>query len=132
MTRFLDGPAAGKTMQLRRAPLLLRVVEGPDGFDALDLLEDEPLPEERIWVYRLVAHEGFTHVHTGNGLPREHLGRWLAIAEYRLASEQPDEQVLRHTSSWRRWANEYALRSQWPVSLSGPSSSPSNGHLHRG
>jgi len=43
MTRFLDGPAQGETLMLRRAPILLRVTRDPMGnFDGLDQLDDRP------------------------------------------------------------------------------------------
>ena len=45
MTRFLDGPAAGVLLALRRAPLYLRVVyhaKREEPWDALDQLADVP------------------------------------------------------------------------------------------
>lgn len=52
MTRFIDGPAAGKVLSLSNAPLLLRVViDERGGVDALDVPTDEPRPNEKIHLY---------------------------------------------------------------------------------
>lgn len=54
---FIDGPAAGRTLDLRRAPHFLRVVTAEDGtVDALDQPTDEPAAGETIHVY--VAEAG--------------------------------------------------------------------------
>lgn len=51
---FLDGPGKGQGLNLKRAPLFLRLVVKPDGrIDALDQLEDRPADEERLYAYRL-------------------------------------------------------------------------------
>lgn len=56
MTSFAGGPAAGVSLLLRRAPLYLRAVTGPDGkWDALDLLDDAPAPNETVVAYRRVG-----------------------------------------------------------------------------
>jgi len=53
MTRFLDGPAAGKTLSLSYAPMYLRVVIDPKGnVDALDAPDDSPRPGEIVHLYR--------------------------------------------------------------------------------
>ena len=54
MTRFLDGPAAGNALMLRRAPLFLRVTIDAAGgkVDALDQLDDDPQDGETVHVYR--------------------------------------------------------------------------------
>jgi len=56
MSKFLDGPASGTTLMLRRAPIMLRAVCGPNGeWDALDQLDDDPKADERIVVYVMVG-----------------------------------------------------------------------------
>lgn len=60
MIEFLDGPAGNKTLELRRAPVYLRVVIDADGnIDALDQLDDRPKEDERIttgvWMMRLAS-----------------------------------------------------------------------------
>lgn len=60
--RFLDGPAAGLEITVRRAPTYLRVVAGGvkgtawrgECWDVLDLPEDEPEAGERLYAYRIM------------------------------------------------------------------------------
>lgn len=52
--RALDGPAAGINLSLRSCPTYLRLVHGPDGWDALDQPEDRPQEGETVWPYRIV------------------------------------------------------------------------------
>lgn len=59
MTRFIDGPAEGVTLMLKRTPVYLRVVRNRQGkWDALDQLDDSPASDEEIFVYRLKEHLG--------------------------------------------------------------------------
>jgi hypothetical protein len=52
MIHFLDGPATGQLLMLRRAPRYLRVTKSPRGvWDALDRLDDTPTAEEQVYVY---------------------------------------------------------------------------------
>lgn len=105
MIRFLDGPAADAVLTLRRAPLLLRVVIGPRGaIDALDQLDDEPRPRERIHVYRRTDETRRIHLKCARGSGLR--SGWYLSADYRLHAEQPDEEVLRSTERWRSWAME--------------------------
>lgn len=107
MTTFLDGPAYGTTLFLKRAPHYLRVVLGPDGpthtgtVDALDQLDDVPRSDERIVVYEMTA--GPTHVHINRG--RKGCA-WYRGGEYRMVAAQPEDAVLRSTESWRAWVSE--------------------------
>ena len=100
MIKFLDGPAAGQTLLLRRAPRLLRVVRGPSGkFDALDQLDDTPADDETVTVYVLgPGTPGVVHLNMGRlG------GGWYVIAEYRLHPSQPADWQARETSAWQDW-----------------------------
>jgi hypothetical protein len=47
-TKFLDGPAKGKSLELQCAPEFLRVVIEGRKVDALDLPDDEPAADEII------------------------------------------------------------------------------------
>lgn len=98
MTRFVDGPANGQTMMLRRAPLFLRVTQLPSGkCDALDALEDKPMKDEAIFIYR-----------------REGEPTWMAIrpggvyrgGNYRLLAEQPTDEEVRTNERWAKWVTE--------------------------
>jgi hypothetical protein len=99
MTRFLDGPAVGTTLLLKRAPLFLRAVQDQAGtWDALDQLTDEPRADERIVVYRMV--EGPTVVHINRG--RNGSGFYRG-GGYLLVDPQPSDDVVRKTQLWRWW-----------------------------
>jgi hypothetical protein len=103
VTRFVDGPASGTVLQLRRAPVLLRVVRGHAGeWDALDQLEDVPRADETLVVYRRVGRPSRCHINAGRGR-----SGWYAIAEYRVVADQPTEDVVRDTRRWRAWALAY-------------------------
>lgn len=100
---FVDGPAAGVALELSRAPLLLRVVEArgvaTDRWDALDRLDDQPRPEERIYVYR---RRGAPMTGFIDGT--KYRGQFLA-ATYVLFEEQPaTDAEARTTEAWRAWA----------------------------
>ena len=108
MTRFLDGPAQGVTLYLKRAPVYLRAVQGPDGpthtgdWDALDQLDDSPRSGERVVVYRLEGEPTWMHVNRrgrhGSGVFRG--------GNYRVVTPQPAEDQVRSTSAWQRWVAE--------------------------
>lgn len=104
MTRFLDGPAEGTTLMLRRAPFLLRAVRDADGaWDALDQLEDQPKPDETIVVYRMVSGPSRMHVNRGR-----HGCAWYEGGDYRVLEPQPADDVIRERDAWQRWAQAEA------------------------
>lgn len=107
MTRFIDGPAAGESLMLRRAPYFLRVVQGPTGkWDALDQLDDRPSADETLVVYRLRPLTQ-TRMHVcarGRGA----VGGWFEGGEYELVADQPDDATLRDTDRWHEWAFAHA------------------------
>lgn len=103
MTRFLDGPAAGVVLSLKRAPLLLRVVRAVGGdWDALDQLADTAGPDEAITVYARASAPFSGHVN---------LGRkgcvWFKAADYRVLAVQPADAAVRTNAAWRAWATEH-------------------------
>ena len=100
MIVFDDGPAAGVSLQLRRAPLFLRVVidKQTGEVDALDQLGDQPRLGETIHAYRRVTNELQYHMRAckdGSG--------WYSSARYQLHDEQPADHVGRDRESWREW-----------------------------
>lgn len=116
MTKFLDGPAAGQTLSLRRAPILLRVVvrrrlkKGMlfpvtySTWDALDDPSDEPKPDEQIYVYRLASVPSRMFIRAcGKG--KKALGGAWPMAEYTFLAEQPDERHTREKAAWFAWAD---------------------------
>lgn len=101
MTRFDDGPAAGKVLTLARHPLYLRAVLGADGtWDALDLLDDVPQPDDTIHAYRLSSSSS-AHICYTEGRRRK--GRWERLSRYEVVEPQPDDATLRDTDAWRAW-----------------------------
>lgn len=104
MITFADGPAKGAALELRRAPLFLRVVQSADGIDALDQLDDVARPEERIFVYVRTGQASRVHVCRS---PRR-LSGWFFSAEYRLHQTQPDDAILRDFDRWSSWVLETA------------------------
>jgi hypothetical protein len=103
MTRFTDGPAAGKTLMLRRAPVFLRVVRNAKGeWDALDQLGDQPEPSETIVAYRKVKDDGWVHLRSAK---RGASGFYLS-AQYAVVDPQPDDSTMRSTQAWRAWCYE--------------------------
>ena len=108
MVTFLDGPAAGKTLDLRRAPFVLRVVINNRGtVDALDQLDDEIKPMEFAHVYRLTAPPQSIHVKA----VKRSQSAWRYIASYALApGAQPDQAILRDNERWGQWCEENKAR----------------------
>lgn len=106
MVRFLDGPAAGESLMLRRIPTLLRVVRSRNGaWDALDQLDDEPKPTETITVYRRrddLAISKYFLCSRGKG-KRESGQYWNAA--YSVLAEQPADNQVRTTAAWQSWAD---------------------------
>lgn len=114
MTDFLDGPAQGQFLSLARHPHFLRVTCEEDNFDALDKLDDESRPSERLMVYVFVAVTGTAHIsyRDENGRRR---GRSEKMVEYRLYEVQPDDATMRDTDRWRAWARAELAKIQPPT-----------------
>lgn len=115
MIKFLDGPAAGVTLMLARAPVFLRVVRSPGGkWDALDQLDDAPRPREEIHVYRVVGTPTSMHVsYRGSGGRRA--GGWFYHGEYAYVPEQPADGEVRETAAWRAWTEAQRAKEQGEV-----------------
>jgi hypothetical protein len=98
MTIFNGGPASGKVMNLRRAPLFLRVTETGGKYDALDQLSDAPRPEEKLFAYRRVGEPGAIHIRARGGG-----GGFFALATYLLVTPQPADEAMRTATAWQAW-----------------------------
>lgn len=109
MITFRDGPAAGHTLLLQRAPLYLRVTRDAQGtIDALDMPEDEPQPGETLFAYvRMTDPE---RVHLRMAPPRR--SGFYARAEYALVEPQPEDAVMRDRDRWCEWASAQTRREQ--------------------
>ena len=103
-TTFLDGPAVDARLELQRAPYFLRVVISPNGkCDALDLIDEEPMDNEVIHVYRLSINLG-----TGIACTRGKGCRRFSSAIYKLHEVQPSDAQARDTSLWHEWCEGQA------------------------
>lgn len=118
MIRFLDGPADGTELSLRRAPRFLRVVVDAKGrIDALDLLDDVAGAGETVHVYQgdvdtLMALPDDIFVCTsGPGGLRQAGG---AEGVYRHRGDVEGE-PLRDTATWRSWVTEEVERQESAV-----------------
>ena len=112
MTRFVNGPAAGKVMMLRRSPpaRFLRVtIRGVD-FDALDMLDDEPREDEQLFAYRLTEYKGMAHLLMS---PRKNSG-WFPMSVYEFVEDQPADAVMRDGDRWREWCMAQKLVARIP------------------
>lgn len=105
MIKFVDGPAAGQTLMVRRAPLFLRaVISEASEWDALDQLTDLPTPVETCHVYVRVREPGRVHLHG----PK--IGGWYATGSYRYYEPQPAQAILRRRETWEQWATKEAVK----------------------
>lgn len=109
MIRFHDGPARAQCLALRRAPYLLRVTRAGSTFDALDLVDDVPHPDEQLFAYVLI--EGPVSCHLKIAKP----GRsgFYVMATYKLVPEQPADQDMRTRTRWAAWCGANAERLGW-------------------
>lgn len=97
MTRFVDGPAKGQVLMLRRAVMFLRVTEESGKFDGLDQIEDWPTAGEKLYAYEIVGKPGYVFVDGPKCRGR------FVIAEYRLVSPQPTDAQMRSVGGWHDW-----------------------------
>lgn len=112
MVKFLNGPAAGQVLMLKRAPDLLRVTcaryqdaQKAPKFDALDQLGDEPRPEETLYAYRRTEAACTVHVRLGG--KAKHASGFYAHANYELCTMQPTDEQMRDTEQWRTWCRTH-------------------------
>lgn len=115
MIAFLDGPAAGQLLELRRAPLFLRVTQvdadgGEIAYDALDQLDDVPQSVEILFAYRLVGEAGWVRYQMAGPGGRGRQCRTIATGEYALVDPQPSDEVMRSNAQWQVWATEQARK----------------------
>lgn len=114
MTAFVDGPAAGEILMLRRAPVMLRVVRSKLGkWDALDQPDDAAKAGEQIFVYRLAEKPSRYHLCIRGKGKKE--GGFYWSGKYELLPENVADEVLRDTAAWARWCvqNFDRLMPEW-------------------
>jgi len=98
MTSFIDGPAKGQHLMLKRAARFIRVVDEVGKWDALDQPEDTPKATEKIYAYQVHGDVRACHINRGGGR-----GGFYPIAEYRFIVDQPDDATMRDADRWRAW-----------------------------
>lgn len=119
MITFQQGPAAGKTLMLRRVPFFLRVVyrEVINGIelDALDQREDTPRPEEKIVVYLRQPDTRPNQIHLN--VRGKKGGGWFARGTYKLSPVQPEkDEYMRDPMLWENWCKNREA-AQWAEPL---------------
>lgn len=124
MIAFLDGPAAGVRLQLRLAPMFLRVVtrnrDRSNMWDALDQPGDEPRRGETCFVYVLKAMPTRYFIRCS---PPSAGGAFMS-GEYVHLTERVPPAALRDNESWREWLrdNEQRLLPEWARAMKGGAS----------
>jgi hypothetical protein len=102
VSTFHGGLADGVTLLFHRGPLYLRVVHGPNGFDVLDQLDDAPLADETVHVYRRVGDSRQGHINNRGSRKGPESG-WYEFADYEHVDGVDGDQ-LRDYAAWRSWA----------------------------
>lgn len=103
MSHFIDGPAKGVSLQVRRAPIVLRVTQSSDGvWDALDQPDDEPRTDEAVYVYLLVSGISRCHIRATS----KRASGFFESGHYRLLDPQPNDSEIRKTSDWKLWCEK--------------------------
>lgn len=102
MTNFEGGPADGKRLMLRRAPVYVRVVIDRSGkVDALNERGDSPRDDETLFVYRHKPGVEPSACHLNCG--RNKGSGFYAVATYVFHQAQPPQFVLRDQALWEEF-----------------------------
>lgn len=107
MTTFIDGPAKGQHLMLRRKVRFLRVVvdSRSGNWDALDMLADHAEPTDTIYAYEAQGNGGMCHINRGkNG------SGFFSIQDYKFIPDQPSDEDMRDNDRWSKWVNDRAER----------------------
>jgi len=101
----LDGRFQHSLSLVRTPPLLRFVITGDDWktLDALDQLEDQPKPGERVIV---AERKEVNPVHFKFSGKDKHKSGWYKWVKYVSLEDQPPEDVVRDTAKWQEWAQQ--------------------------
>ena len=96
MLKFEGGPVEG-TFFCKRAPYFLRAVvnESTGAMDVLDLVDDAPEPNEKVYVYRREGEASTFHLNRGAAG-----SGFFPSATYRYMTNGED---LRENKVWQAW-----------------------------
>lgn len=107
MTTFLDGPAKGQHLMLRRRVRFLRVVVSERGvWDALDQVSDSPSVSEKLYAYEAHGEGGMCHIRSS----KKGSGGFYPMQDYKFVVEQPDDATMRDVVKWVAWVEARAVR----------------------
>lgn len=117
MTRFIDGPAAGQTLMIKRSPIFLRVTRTKTPlragqtivFAALDAPDDTPAAGEELFCYRATSDKPQGNVHLRLSGKAKRASGFYPMGEYALYPDQPPDEVMRDNARWQAWCKEQAL-----------------------
>lgn len=97
MLELKDGPCEG-VYYCKRAPYRLRaVVNGQGEKDVLDLVDDTPADDEKVYIYRLEGEPGWMHIHGTK------IHGFYATGTY-FHMPEVDGEALRDNAKWQEWA----------------------------
>lgn len=122
MLTFKDGPAAGQSLSLKRAPRFLRITQRRfalgiehDGeeFDGLDQPGDVAKPDEMLHAYETEKLIGRAHMRF-SGKSKGASGIY-DIAEYTYVQPQPDDATMRDNAKWADWCESKGWRKAPPL-----------------
>lgn len=107
MIKLTDGPADGLELEVRRAPLFLRVALTPAGsYRGLTEQDDRVRPGETVTVYR---REGrFAVKYRRAKRERGTKAGYFAEAHYRCLVVQPADAHTTENAAWRAWCVDAA------------------------
>lgn len=109
MTSFIDGPAWGQHLSLRRSPFLLRVTKRGTTFDALDQVGDEPETGEVLFAYVIAGKPSWCHIKSS----KPGASGFFMIAQYKLVDPQPSPEEMATRRSWVAWCEKNAAALGW-------------------
>lgn len=84
-------------MMLKRTPIILRVTEFGGKFDALNELDDRPLPQEKLYAYTIAEHRGMAFIDGAK------CRGCFGMAKYKLMPVQPTDAQMRDDTLWHDW-----------------------------
>ncbi len=102
MTTFVDGPARGQTLMLRRGVIFLRVVYDTQTklWDALNEPDDKATATEIVYAYVLRGESIMVHVNIAGNK-----GGMFQMAEYKFIEPQPKDSQIRVNKCWEIWVD---------------------------
>lgn len=110
----LNFPLFRGSLSLRRVPKYLRFTCRGIGscsrqWDALDQLDDEPEPGEKLFAAVLASQSS---VHLDRTVRGRRVGEWIPTASYDLVPNPPAQEILRDRAQWQQWCVDQEAKSK--------------------